>query len=148
MGVLKIYWRVIGCQNYQKVRKFVWFCKNHDFQVAVSQKKSYWKVGSRLYVKCAWCCSQKHIIECLSSIICDFIGCWKWDRLQKVGNCELKTHFWNPISSELRFGIHVSYINLKIWAEIVPEILKSNNLKIPQWSPGPSKFVVSRNFQK
>ena len=35
------------------------------------------------------------------------------------------------LSSEQCFEIHISYMNLKIWAEIVPEILKSKNLKIP-----------------
>ena len=38
MGVLKIYWRVMGCLNYQKVWKFARFCKNQNFQVAGSQK--------------------------------------------------------------------------------------------------------------
>ena len=91
----------------------------------------YWKVGSLLYVKCGWFCPQKHKTECLSSIICDYTGFWKWDKLQKVRNYGSKTHFWSPISSEQCFEIHISHINLKIWAEMVPEILKSNNLKIP-----------------
>ena len=131
LGVLKTYWRVIGCQNCQKVQKFSRFCKNHNFQVPVSKNYLYWKVGSLLYVKCVWFCSQKHKIECLSSIIYDFSGCWKCDKLQKVRNCGSKTHFWSPISSEQCFEIQISYINLKIWAEMVPEILQSNNLKIP-----------------
>ena len=96
MGVLKIYWGVMGCQNYQKVWKFAWFCKNHDFQVAVRQKIFTLKGWS---TKGAWCCTQKQKIKCLSSIICDFIGCWKWDKHQKVRNSELKTHFWSPVSS-------------------------------------------------
>ena len=86
--------------------------------MVVSQKKnSYWIVGSLLYANCGWCFSQKHKIECLSSIICDFIGCWKLDKLQKVEKCELKTRFWSPISSEQCLEIHIYYINLKIWAE-------------------------------
>ena len=130
MGVLKIYWGVMGYQYYQKVRKFARFSKNHNFQVAESQKNSKLKGWFTIMCKVYWFCSQKHKIECLSSIICDFIGCWKWDKLQKVGNSELKTHFWSLISSKQCLEIYISYINLKIWAEIVPEILKSN-LKIP-----------------
>ena len=60
----------------------------------------YWKVGSVLYVKCGWFCPQKHKTEHLSSIICDYTGFWKWDKLQKVRNYGSKTHFWSPISSE------------------------------------------------
>ena len=132
MGVLKIYWRVMGCQNCQKIWKFARFCKNHNFQVAANQKKKlYWKVSSPFYVKCAWFCLQKHKAECLSSIICDFLVCWKWDKLQKVRNFGLKTHFWSPISFEKCFEIHICYIYLTIWAERVPEILKKNNLEIP-----------------
>ena len=110
MGVLKIYWRVMGCQNCEKVwnlRKFARFCKNHSFQVVASQKKLYWKVGLLLYVKCAWFCSQKHNNECLSSIICDLIGCWSCNKLQKVRNCGSTTHFWSHISSDQFFEIYI-----------------------------------------
>ena len=129
MGVLKIYWGVMGCQNYQKVRKCARFCKNHNFQVAESQKnfilKGWFTIICKVY------CSQKHKIECLSSMICDFIGWWKWDKLVKlrVENPFLKlyifrTMFWNTLI------LHKS----KKWTEMVPEILKSNNLgfQVPQ----------------
>ena len=42
-----------------------------------------------------------------------------------------KSEIVGPISSEQCFEIQISYVNLKIWAEMVPEILQSNNLKIP-----------------
>ena len=74
----------MGCQNCQKEQKFARFCKNHNSEVVVSQKVLYWKVGSLLYVKCAWFCSQKHKTACLSSIIYDFTGCWKCDRFKKL----------------------------------------------------------------
>ena len=38
MCVLKIYWRVRCQPKLQKFWKFAWFCKNHDFQMAVRQK--------------------------------------------------------------------------------------------------------------
>ena len=71
----------------KKSKKLPDFAKMTNFKWQEVKKFSYWKVSSLLYIKCAWWCSQKHKIECLSSIICDFIGCWKWDKLQKVGNC-------------------------------------------------------------
>ena len=43
LGVLKIYWRVMGCQICRKVWKFARFCKNHNFHVPVSQKISILK---------------------------------------------------------------------------------------------------------
>ena len=58
------------------------------------RKILHWKVSSLLSVKCVWVCWQKHKIECLSSIICGFIGYWKCDIVQKVRNSELKTHFF------------------------------------------------------
>ena len=125
----EVYRRVMGCQNCQKVREFARLRKNQNFLVVLRQNYLYWKVASLLYVKCTWCLSQKHEIKCLSSIIRDFIGC---DKLQKVGNRGSKTHFWSPLSlsSEQCFEIHISHIYLKIWGGMVPEILKSNNLKL------------------
>ena len=49
--------------NLPEFAKFARFRKNHNFQVAASQEKKKIKVGSLLYVKCAWFCSQtKHKI--------------------------------------------------------------------------------------
>ena len=111
MSVLKIYWRVMGCQNCQKNLEICQILQKSQFSSGSQSKKNiYWKVSSLFYVKCAWFCSQKHKVECLFSIICDFLVCWKWDKLQKVRNFGSKTHFWSPISSEQCFEIHICYI--------------------------------------
>ena len=39
-----------------------------------SKKSFYCKIGSLLYLQCAWCCSQKRKIKCFSSIICMSLG--------------------------------------------------------------------------
>ena len=40
------------------------------------------------------------------------------------------------------------YIYLTFLTEMEPEILNSNNLKIPSWFPGLGKYILNRNFQK
>ena len=74
MDILKIYWRVIGCQNCQKVQKFARLCKNHNFQVAVSQKKFILEGWFTIVFRVCMDCSQKHEIKCLASIICISLG--------------------------------------------------------------------------
>ena len=101
------------------------------WQVLEKSQFSSGTMSKKLYFKCEWFCSQKRQIEYLSSVICNFIGCWKYNKLQKVRDSGLKNHFWSPISSEQCFEMHIFYIKLKIWAEMVPEILKLKNLKIP-----------------
>ena len=107
MGVLKIYWRAMGCQICQKSLKICQILQKSQFS---GPKNLHWEIGSLLYVKWAWFCSQKHKIECLSSITFDFIGCWKCDKLKKVRNCESNTQFWSPTSSEQCFEIHRSSV--------------------------------------
>ena len=138
MGVLKIYWRVMECQNYQKSKHLPDFAKIKIFIL-----KGWFTIICKV-----------HIVLFTETQNWVFILNYLWFHwVLKMGQTSKSQEIaswipilWSPISPDQRFEIHISYINLKTWAEVVPEILKSNNLKIPQWFPGPSKFVLSRNF--
>ena len=107
-------------------------------QFSGNSKKSYCKVDSLLYANCMVLSIETWNVSVYLQLFVLSLG-----KLQKVRNYGLKKHFWSPISSEQCFDI-----NLKIWAEMVLEILRLNNSKIPWCFPVPSKSFLSRYFQE
>ena len=106
-----VFWRFTGeLWDAKFAKKSLKICQILQKSQFSGPKNLHWEIGSLLYVKWAWFCSQKHKIECLSSITFDFIGCWKCDKLKKVRNCESNTQFWIPTSSEQCFEIHRSSV--------------------------------------
>ena len=107
IGVLKIYWRVTGYQNCQKIQKIL------QKQGAVRQNILHWKVGSLLYVNCAWFCSHKHKIECSSSIVCDFTDQYiAYDfLLEETQQTQQNKLLWNFLTK----NILMPCFNKKIW---------------------------------
>ena len=101
--------------------------------MAVSQKKIiYLKAGSLLYVYVYVHGFVHRNIE-LSNYSQLFVISLGAENVTNFKKFEIVVQ--KPIFEVLYFLNnalkHISCIDLKIWAEMVPEILKSNNLKIP-----------------
>ena len=109
----------------------------------ILQKSQRWKGWFPIICKVCMVFVHKNIK--LSVILnylwfhCDFIVI-----SLKMGETSKSQKLWfqNPF---LKFYI---YIYLTFLTEMEPEILNSNNLKIPSWFPGLWKYILNRNFQK
>ena len=131
MGVLKFYWRVMGCQNYQKVQKFARFCKNYNFQVAVSQ--NIFILKGWFTIICKVC--MVLFTETQNWV---FVLNYLWFHwVLKMGQTSKYRKLWveNPFLKPCIFWAMLwnKYILHKSenMGRNSAEILKSNNLKIP-----------------
>ena len=134
MGVLKICWRVMGCQNYQKVQKFARFCKNYNFQVAVSQ--NIFLLKGWFTIICKVCMVLFTETQNWEFILNYFNYLWfHW--VLKMGQTSKSRKLWveNPFLKHYIFWTMLwnKYILHKSenTGRNSAEILKSNNLKIP-----------------
>ena len=82
----------------------------------LSGSKSKEKVSSPLYVKFAQFCSRKHKFECLSSIAENETN---FKKSEIVGQKHIFEVLY-LLNNALKYIYPTSYINLKIWAEMVP----------------------------
>ena len=101
MGILKFIWELLDADIPQKSENLTGFAESQFSSGIKSRKimlKGWLTILCILHVKCAWFSSQKHKIECLSSIIFRFHWVLKMGQISKcqkwVENPFLKSYIF------------------------------------------------------